>query len=582
MLDHLRSFTSLLLASSLVWGGSSLAPAWATPSSLRIVAADSSVQAPPTQEEKPAAEQAKAESATDDSNAEKSEENSAQKDSAAKESSDSKDEADPKPEAKPEAKEETKEASKESAEESKDSAAKKKPKPYKVKAEKLTVELELDGVFVAEEMEEIALRPEVWSRFKVLEAVEHGTPVKKGDVLVRFDPEDLEKDLEEQSLEQRISEIALMQDEEVFPREKRMLELNYEQAKRRYEQTKADYEYYHETDRPTSVKVVHFRYKSAQEQLASAREELEQLQQMYEADELTEETEEIVLRRQKFAVETAELVLSLNKESRDYTLNVSLPRTDEYYKTALEQAELEYKQAKTALELGGTRKSFDMEKKRQARADSVERHAKLLTDKALLTLRSPADGTVYYGECVDGKWSQLSTLRSKLRPFSTAPVNTVLMTVVKPGPVHVLAQFTEKQFPDIKKGMQVTLVPTADEDEELPAEVALTEPVPGVGNKFQVKIEVDEADVPEWLVAGMTCEAKVLSYENKEALVVPQALVQTDEEDEKTKYVMLLDPEEDKPVRREVKLGREQDKKVEILKGLKAGDEIVPAEKDED
>ena len=55
-------------------------------------------------------------------------------------------------------------------------------------------------------------------------------------------------------------------------------------------------------------------------------------------------------------------------------------------------------------------------------------------------------------------------------------------------------------------------------------------------------------------------------------------MVQTDEEDETTKYVMLVDPDEEEPVRRDVKLGRRKDKLVEVLRGLDEGEEIVKEE----
>jgi len=466
---------------------------------------------------------------------------------------------------------------------SKKKTEKKKPKPHKVKREKLKIEVKLDGRFVAGEMEEVALRPEAWARFKVLEAVEHGTRVKKGDVLIRFDDEKLKKKLSDEALDQRLGELSLMRDEEEFPRIKRMLELSFEEAEREHEQTKVDYDYYHSTDRPFMIQIANYRYKSAKEELASAQEELDQLQKMYEADEITEETEEIVLRRQRFAVETAELVLELGKANRDYTLNVAMPRSDQYYATALEEAELAYKQAKTAKEIGMTRKSYDLEKKRDARARSVERHGKLLSDKGLMVIRAPTDGVAYYGSCVKGKWSQVTSLKAKLKPFGTASVNTVLMTIVKPGALFVESSLPEKELPDFKAGLKATVIPTADKELEMEGKVAQVATIPEASNKFAVDVDIDTAKLPEWLVAGMTCDVKVVTYENKEALVVPLDLVQTDEDDEKIKYVMLVDPdEEEEPARRKVKLGRKKDKLVEVLKGLEEGDEIIKEEKKDD
>ncbi len=60
--------------------------------------------------------------------------------------------------------------------------------------------------------------------------------------------------------------------------------------------------------------------------LSNQQEELRQLTKMYAADDLTEDTEEIILTRQKDAVVTAEFALRM--ETLDYkrALEVALPR----------------------------------------------------------------------------------------------------------------------------------------------------------------------------------------------------------------------------------------------------------------
>jgi multidrug resistance efflux pump len=458
---------------------------------------------------------------------------------------------------------------------------KKKTPAYRVKTDRLKIELKLDGIFVADTMEEIALRPEQWTQFRVLEAVAHGTMVKKGDLLVRFDAEKLEEDLAKESLEQSLDQLELRQDEEELPRLKRKIVLRHEQALRDYEQTQEDFDYYHATDRPNAIKIAHYRYKNAQEELAAAQEEFQQLKQMYEADELTEETEEIVLKRQEFAVETAELILEITKKDRDYMLEVVLPRTDEYFLTAREEAQLEYQQAKTEFELGTTRKNYQMEQKRNKQAQRVERHGKLLSDKGLMVLRAPCDGTVYYGKCDHGKWSQISSLEAKLQPFSTVTANSVLMTIVQPGGLHIQSNISEKELIEIHPDHEATITPTADPELHLSARVAHIASAPGSSNKFPVRLDADLTNAPPWLVAGMTCEAKLVVYDNLQAITVPTILVQTDKKDDQIKYVLVLEGEKEKPSRRTVKLGRKQGKVVEILEGLAAGDRIVKPEKSE-
>jgi multidrug efflux pump subunit AcrA (membrane-fusion protein) len=373
-----------------------------------------------------------------------------------------------------------------------------------------------------------------------------------------------------------------MQEEEEFPRVEKLLELKYEQAKTAHEQLIENYEYYKNTDRPFTVRIAKYRYNSAKEDLESQREELAQLVKMYAADELTEETEAIVLRRQEFEVATAELILELQADSRDYTLNVLLPRNDESYARRLEESQLKFDQVKTQKEMGLTRGKYEIEKKRDTRLDSVQRNAKLVADRALMVLRAPTDGIVYYGRCVKGKWPEVSSLTTKLRPFGTVSVNTVLMTIVKQRPLHVETKLKEKNLPDFKTSLAAVITPGADDKLKLPGKITKIQTIPDTANNFAMFLDVDLSDAPEWLVAGMTCQATVKVYENKSALVIPTGMVQTDEEDETTKYVMVVDPEEEEPVRRDVKLGRSKDKLVEVLKGLEEGDEIVKEEKKEE
>ena len=99
-----------------------------------------------------------------------------------------------------------------------------------------------------------------------------------------------------------------------------------------------------------------------------------------------------------------------------------------------------------------------------------------------------------------------------------------------------------------------------------------------------MRLDLGKSDLPEWLVAGMSCAVKMTTYDKKDALLVPAELIQTDEDDDKIKYVMVVAEDDEEPIRREVKLGKTKDKQVEVLSGLKEGDKIVKEEpkKDED
>lgn len=447
-------------------------------------------------------------------------------------------------------------------------------KAHEATTKDLTIETTLDGVFVAEEMEEVAVRPEIWSTFKVVEAVEHGTKVKKGDVVVRFDDAKFEEALAEKSLQQRLDELEMMEAEEEFPRYEEAMELAWQNAKRERQEYLDEYERFREVMRPLSEKLAESNLKNAKQSLENAREELEQLEKMYEADELTEETEEIVLKRQRHMVEYYELNVEYAEVNHEYMMDVILPRREELLTTGLKSSELEFDRAKMQKSLGLSKKRYEMEKLRAARARSVEQHAKLVEDRSLLTLRAPIDGIVYYGANVNGRFSQISSLSNKLIPFGSISPNTVVMTVVKSRPLGVLATVSEKSFADLEAGQKAEIVPVADDEIELPGEIEELASAPGASNKFDVELDLDADDAPDWLMPGMTCKVKVTTYEAEDAIVIPADLVYEDEESEES-YVMLLAEGEKEAERRTVEVGQKKDKEVEILEGLEKGDKIV-------
>ena len=110
-----------------------------------------------------------------------------------------------------------------------------------------------------------------------------------------------------------------------------------------------DYDRFQKIERPMIVKSVEYSLKGAQFQLDYEQDELDQLEKMYEADDLTEDTEEVVLKRSKNSVDFAKFNLEQTKQFCDEILNIRLPRFDIDIKESLAKANLTLAQAKTAL-----------------------------------------------------------------------------------------------------------------------------------------------------------------------------------------------------------------------------------------
>lgn len=475
---------------------------------------------------------------------------------------------------------ETASTEKEAAKTDEKAAAKpdaKKRKTHKVEPKRLKVEVELDGVFVASEMTEVPLRPEAWTDYEIEEVVEHGKKVREGETLFKFDDEKLEEAIDDLELEQRLNELAIRKSEDELPRMEKTLKMNHELAERSNRQAQEDFERYQEIERPQTVKSAEFMVKYYNFSLDYEKDELEQLEKMYEADDLTEETEEIVLKRQRNSVEFAEYSLENAKLNRDETLNVRLPRYDIEIRESLERAEMALARAKLALSVDLNQARYELAQRKEARTKSLDRHGKLLEDRGLMEIKSPAEGIVFYGQCVNGRWSETPSLITKYKPHSNVSPGSILMTIVEERPVFITASLDEGKRPDVEDGQKASIALPAEGADRLDAKVKSISPIPVSQGKFEIEFELDQEEIPDWVVAGMSCKIEVKSYDKKDAITVPKAAVHDDEDDVNKKYVWLIadpDDEDAKPERRDVTLGKRSGDDIEIVKGLKAGDVV--------
>jgi multidrug resistance efflux pump len=418
---------------------------------------------------------------------------------------------------------------------------KKERKTAKVEVKRLKVDVTLDGTFTAEKMTPVALRPETWSQFEIVEIVEHGSEVHEGQVLVKFDSEKIDEEIADLELSQHVSELAIRKAEQELPRLEKSLAMNADEAERTDKNAREDYDRYHKLERPMVLKSVEYSLKSAQFYVDYTQDELDQLEKMYEADDLTEETEEIVLKRTRTELDFAKFYLEQTKLNADSALNVRLPRADIAIKESLDKAALGLARAKTALALDLNRARYELEQQKKSRAKSLDRHAKLLVDRALMELKAPADGIVYYGECEKGNWSDLASMISKLKPHNSVSADTVVMTILERRPLAVLAKVDEAKRPEFAVGQAAKVVPPLENAEWLKARLESASAVPVAAGKFDVELDLTGSELPDWIVAGMSCKVKVTTYDKADALVIPKKAVQTDKEDEEQKYVWLVD-----------------------------------------
>jgi RND family efflux transporter MFP subunit len=259
-------------------------------------------------------------------------------------------------------------------------------------------------------------------------------------------------------------------------------------------------------------------------------------------------------------------------------MKVQIPRSHDTHKHAAEQAALVAEKAKIALPMLIAKEKLDIEKIEFEQKKAAEQLERLKGDLAKMTITAPADGLVYHGRWLGGKWSGAAAMEQKLRPGGQIAPHEVVMTVVDPSRLVISATLAEKDFAQVKVGAAGHMTAKAQPDGKLAVKVQSISSVPIAEGQFAATLEITGS--PAALVPGMTCQAKITAYYKADALLAPAKSVFTDDVDEEQKYVLVVTGD-GKHERRSVTLGPATEKWTEIASGLNAGDKILvekPAE----
>lgn len=448
------------------------------------------------------------------------------------------------------------------------------PKTHTVERGPFKIGVELEGTFEAKDMTPVVLRPDTWSDFTVIEAVEQGKHVRQGETLVQLDMTKIDQAIADIEVGQELAYLSLRQTEEEVAALEKSVPLDLQEAERSHEAAQNELEWFLEEDRALSEEGAHQSLKSMRNYLENQLEELRQLEKMYSADDLTEETEEIILKRQRDAVESAQFSVKRSESRTQRTLEFDLPQREQNLKTAAMRDALALEKARVTLPATLRSKQLELAKARYQQKQADERLERLKADREQMNVTAPVDGIVYYGNCVDGKWTNASAVAAKLRHGGKLAAHEVFITLVQPRPVFIRTSVSEKDLRDVRSGATGAAAATAHPDVQLPVNVDWVSPIPTSGADFDARLSVELPDECEMLMPGMTCKVTLTAYEKEDAVTVPAGAVFTDEEDEERHYV-LVELEDAEHEQRTVELGRKTDKVAEILEGLEGGEKIL-------
>ena len=444
-----------------------------------------------------------------------------------------------------------------------------KPATHKIQPGPFKVEVSLDGVFEAEQVAQLILRPEVWTTYKIVRAVEAGTQVKKGDQLVWLELNDIDEALRDQTTSLAIAELDLQVSQQEYAVLEKSLPFDLTNARHAAKVAEEDLTDFEKVLLPFQIEAASKGKKMSRDQLDYVQEELRQLEKMYAADELTEETEEIILKRARNDVEITKFLVLSNDIQTDMQLK-QLPRHELQLKEAVRTTGVALEKAQTTLPITLAKNRLTLEKSKFEHFKSAEKLAKLKLDRAAMEIRAPADGIVFHGHSERGQWAA----PPKLEKNESLPVNSVFMSIVQPRPMFVRAGGPEKELHAVRPGITGRAVPTGFPTLRLPVKTSSVSLLPVSAATYDGKLEVELNAAAGGLLPGMTCKLTLVAYAKPDALTVPAAAVFTDETDDSQQHVFVYTgpgAHEKRPVT----VDHKTEKLVEITAGLKAGDEVL-------
>ena len=436
----------------------------------------------------------------------------------------------------------------------------------KVEAKPLTIETEISGVIESTKATPIALNLKRWTDLVVVNAVDHGAAVKKGDVLIELETEMLEEKIEDLEGEMPVKKLELEMAHRDLEKLEKTTPLTLEKASRAKIQAEEDLAYFEDVSRPMRERDAKEDVKTTTNYLAYAEEELNQLKKMYEQDDLTEETEEIILKRAQNSVDSYRWMLEQTETRAERTLNTDIPREHERLKSDLELRQLNWRAGEQSTRDTLQKARYDLEEKKRIFQETEATLSEYKSDLESMKVTAPHDGVVYHGMSQLGKWTTASTVARKLIPGGKLTMREITMTVADPSAIRVRLSVPEDKLKDLTEGQRGHAILEWEGETEIPIEMESVSYVPFADNTYDAVASFEgDGDRPK-MYPGMKAKAKFVVYETAKALLVPKAAVHGAGEE---RHVLMIDGK-----KQIVKTGREKGAEVEIVDGLKAGDVI--------
>ncbi len=414
--------------------------------------------------------------------------------------------------------------------------------------------------------------PQANVRSTIVWIIEENARVKKGDVVVKLDPTDLENRVLDGKIElenlEKEQELAL----ETQKLEESTQAANMKAAEDRVSKADDALRKYLRFERRQKRDSLDLNISNSESKLDDARETYRNYKANPETD--TDEDKQKAYKKNlanaQSSIDSAENELENNESSRRLWKMYDDPSKLKALYNEVDQADLNMEKVKVAIQSSRARtnRSLHNYTRRIRRVrENLDQNEKFLR---MMTLYAPADGIVIYGN-PDRPHSN-----PDIKPGMEVWRGMILMTIPEMSDMVVNLDLPEQYRSKVKVGDRVVVTPdsmpsvkfhgTVDMIPTLPVNIIFWDSTSPKVYKSRIRFDKQS----ELLVNGMSVQIEVITNTIKDTLFIP---VEAIFEDKERFYVYMQTPGGgNKEV--DVKIGESNDRFVQILDGLKEDDVI--------
>lgn len=428
----------------------------------------------------------------------------------------------------------------------------------------LPITLTENGTLVAKDSKKVA--PTFRSRGKIVSIVEEGKVVVEGDELCKFDPSELQQQVDQAQLEITKAEADVQTAKTELEIQEKQSESDIKKAKIALEKAEKDKQKYEEGDHPQEVRRIDISIKEANLAWEKMKKKVEDSRLLRLKDYITQsalDEDEQDFERATIAKERAE-------KDKEIFEKFVLPMALRDKVTDLEDADLALSTVQKRTESTLRQKQVAVEQA-QKRLDKLNEQLKERNEELTkMILKAPCPGIVIYGD-PRFTWDDFS---QNLKVGSEIWGGNTLFTIPDLRVMQVRLQVHEADINKIKLEMTTRVTMETYPGILIYGKITKIAAIATEGNqevkKFDVEVTLDAITEVE-LKPGISAKAEVMIDVRKDATYVPFQCVFL----ESGKHWCYTVDAARQPQRVEVKPGMSNDSYLEIVEGITAGQQVL-------